>query len=146
MHCAGNHKDGALEEGEHTCDFNAQFEERRCRLKLQLDATLCNDSIRLSCVGGNPPLDMVCNQPLPDSLTLWSIGNHFIAGSSLCLCYAVCWPCFFCAQLTFWAFIVSIQGRFDREKRGRAPRPKQRATPLGVDEGAWRLPICSAAP
>ena len=83
MHCAGNYKDGALEEGEHTCDFNAQFEERRCRLKLQLDATLCNDSVRLSCVGGNPPLDMVCSQPLPDSLTLWSIGNHFIAGGQL---------------------------------------------------------------
>ncbi len=82
-HCAGNYKDGALEEGEHTCDFNAQFEERRCRLKLQLDATLCNDSVRLSFVGGNPPLDMVCNQPLPDSLTLWSIGNHFIAGKQL---------------------------------------------------------------
>ncbi len=52
-------------------------------MKLRLDATMCNDSVRLRFVAGNPPLDMVCNQPLPDSLTLWSIGNHFIAGKPL---------------------------------------------------------------
>ena len=81
----GNYRHGALEEGEHTCEFNAQFEEKRCRLKLRLSSTVCNDTVTLRYDTANPTLESICKQP-PDSLVLWSMGNHPLNGESLRLC------------------------------------------------------------
>ena len=72
---SGNHRNGALQEGAQDCDFSAQFEEKRCRLLLNLTMPVCDGSVMLHYAWGNPSLEMTCGQPLPDTLVFWSIGE-----------------------------------------------------------------------
>ena len=73
---AGNYQSGALHEHVRDCDYNAQFEEKRCRTELRFDSMVCRGAVTLHYVNANPMLEVVCAQPLPDSLVFWSIGNH----------------------------------------------------------------------
>ena len=78
--------------GEHDCDFDAQFEWKVCRAKLDVSATVCGGAVSLRYDWGNPSIDDVCRQPLPDSLVLWSVGNHALGGEHLlsdALCHFV---------------------------------------------------------
>lgn len=77
---AGNYRNGALQEGARNCDYNKQFEEKECRLLLRFTTPVCDGAVTLRYDWGNPPLDKVCAQPLPDSLVFWSIGNHPVNG------------------------------------------------------------------
>ena len=54
-------------------------------MSLRFDSMVCNDTISLGYINANPTLEMACKQP-PDSLVLWSIGNHPLDGESLRLC------------------------------------------------------------
>lgn len=73
---AGNYRDGALQAGARNCDHNKQFDEKRCRLLLDFDMPVCNGSVVLHYVMGNPALSDVCGAQPGGNLTLWSIGNH----------------------------------------------------------------------
>lgn len=154
----GNYRHGALEEGEHTCDFNAQFEEKRCRLKLRLSSTVCNDTVTLRYDPANPTLESICKQP-PDSLVLWSMGNHPLNGESLRLC---------CLKLHFQASLPkpdsirlcfrsgapscqsqtcgTILSRRGAEGRRPALGPKQCAALCGIHSRRPALSIRGSAP
>ena len=73
---AGNYKDGALLPGTRDCDYNLQFEERRCRLELRLKLDTCGGALNVSYEWGAPLLDAVCGQAARGRLALYSVGNH----------------------------------------------------------------------
>ena len=62
------------------CDYNAQFEKKRCRLRLRIDSTVCIGAVTLHYIKDNSTPDMVCAEPLPDTLVLWIIGSHPLNG------------------------------------------------------------------
>ena len=106
-HCAGNFRDGALQDPTQDCKYHKQFEDVACRPQLRLNSSLCEGAVQVryswgapscsllyvACVpvrafnqapsgypgqtvhcAGNPTTDVVCQQPHPASLVLWSIG------------------------------------------------------------------------
>ena len=85
---SGNHRDGALQAGAQDCEFSAQFEEKRCRLLLNLTLPVCGGAVMLHYSWGNPSLEMTCGQPLPDTLVFWSIGAlpHFSINVGVRIC------------------------------------------------------------
>ena len=60
----------------HDCDFNKQFDEKRCRTLLTHKKSVCGGVATLHYRDVNPSLNDVCAAPLPGMLTLWSMGGH----------------------------------------------------------------------
>ena len=50
--CAENFRNGALQDVGQDCDFDAQFEEARCRLHLRLSSSLCNGAVQVDFLNG----------------------------------------------------------------------------------------------
>ena len=77
---SGNYRDGALRpQHDKICLYGGQFEEKRCRLQLGLQKTICDGKIRVSLGYGawyRPVLqDLVAND-----IMIWSGGNHPTTG------------------------------------------------------------------
>ena len=70
------------------CDYNNQFSQQRCREKLNYTTSVCDGTVTLKYGYHHPPVEMVCGQPVLDSLALWTIGNHPLNGDFLvALCH-----------------------------------------------------------
>ncbi len=78
---AGNYKDGALLPGTRDCDYNMQFEEKRCRMELQFTIEACGGALTVSYEWGSPPLDVACGEAARGRLALYSVGNHPVEGA-----------------------------------------------------------------
>ena len=72
--CAGDYQHGAMQAGAHDCDYNKQFDEKRCRLLLNVaNISACGGAVALHYDWGNPPREAVCDAD-QGNLVLWSIG------------------------------------------------------------------------
>ena len=71
---AGDYRHGAMQAGAHDCDYNKQFDEKRCRLLLNLaNIPACDGAVALHYDWGNPPREAICDAA-QGNLVLWSIG------------------------------------------------------------------------
>ena len=57
--CAENFRNGALQDIGQNCDFDAQFEEARCRLHLRLSSSLCDGAVQVDFLNGAQQLRQV---------------------------------------------------------------------------------------
>lgn len=63
-----------MQAGAHDCDYNKQFDEKRCRLLLNLaNIPACDGAMALHYDWGNPPREAICDAA-QGNLVLWSIG------------------------------------------------------------------------
>lgn len=63
-----------MQAGAQDCDDNKQFDEKRCRLLLNLDnIPACDGAVALHYAWGKPPREAVCDAA-QGNLVLWSIG------------------------------------------------------------------------
>jgi hypothetical protein len=62
--------------GTRDCDYNLQFEEKRCRLELLLKMEVCGGALNVTYDWGAPPMDAVCGEAARGRLALYSVGNH----------------------------------------------------------------------
>ena len=63
-----------MQAGAHDCDYNKQFDEKRCRLLLNLaNIPACGGAVALHYDWGNPPREAICGAA-QGNLVLWSIG------------------------------------------------------------------------
>ncbi|KAK9833262.1 hypothetical protein WJX81_000764 [Elliptochloris bilobata] len=74
----GDYQHGALQADADDCDYNKQFDEKRCRMLLNLDnMTVCGGAVALHYKWGGLSQADLCEAER-SKLVLWSIGNHIL--------------------------------------------------------------------
>jgi len=75
--------------GTRDCDYNLQFEEKRCRLELLLKMEVCGGALNVTYDWGAPHMDAVCGEAARSRLALYSVGNHPLECADHGICSAM---------------------------------------------------------